>query len=295
VTPVSLGIGNCLVSLRVIRPHAAPPKTSARPKLRLVCCPPAGTGGCFFQSWSASLPGVELLAVELPGRNTRLRDELCTNLLTVADELTAALLPLLFCCNILPEHHSSINSSRYSPIPFALLGWSMGAWLAFEVEKRLEKRGLVAVALYAGGSRAPCCSHEDPDPLGARISELPPAEFWSRFEARYGRNPSLDHPTVRAWMLPILKADLGMTEGFGSRYDKISCPLRVFCARGDVRYTKAQISAWRVHAGGIFDEPLWLDAAGPAPHRLSENPSVLLDWLAESLGVKSGRSDMCVN
>ena len=53
-----------------VRPPGAPP-----PRVRLVCIGPAGAGACFFHGWGAALPDwVEVLPVELPGRNTRIRE-----------------------------------------------------------------------------------------------------------------------------------------------------------------------------------------------------------------------------
>jgi surfactin synthase thioesterase subunit len=53
-----------------LRPAAAPP-----PRVRLLCLPPAGAGASYFFGWGAALPDwVEVLPVELPGRNSRIRE-----------------------------------------------------------------------------------------------------------------------------------------------------------------------------------------------------------------------------
>ena len=45
------------------------------PRARLLCLPPAGAGAQFFRGWSDALPdGVEVLALRLPGRESRLRE-----------------------------------------------------------------------------------------------------------------------------------------------------------------------------------------------------------------------------
>lgn len=56
---------------------AACPRLPLRPvpHLSLVCFSPAGSGGTMFLSWQEELPDeVEVLAVELPGRSSRLRE-----------------------------------------------------------------------------------------------------------------------------------------------------------------------------------------------------------------------------
>ncbi len=56
-------------------PHEVRRPDEAPPRLRLVCIPPAGFGACYFSGWGAKLPrDIEVLPVELPGRNTRSRE-----------------------------------------------------------------------------------------------------------------------------------------------------------------------------------------------------------------------------
>ena len=55
-----------------LRARGAPP-----PRVRVLCFPPAGAGACFFHGWGAALPDwAEVLPVELPGRNTRMRERM---------------------------------------------------------------------------------------------------------------------------------------------------------------------------------------------------------------------------
>ena len=65
--------GACVLqSATELRARDAPP-----PRVRVACFPPAGAGACFFHGWGAALPPwVEVLPVELPQRNTRLRERL---------------------------------------------------------------------------------------------------------------------------------------------------------------------------------------------------------------------------
>ncbi|NEQ98651.1 MAG: putative thioesterase, partial [Cyanothece sp. SIO2G6] len=63
--------GKWLVSLGQHQPQ---------PKLSLFCFSPAGAGATFFRQWPALLPhGINLWAIRLPGRETRLREPLVTD------------------------------------------------------------------------------------------------------------------------------------------------------------------------------------------------------------------------
>jgi len=253
-------------------------------KLRLVCIPPAGTGACYFTAWATDTElreVAEVWAVELPGRNTRRAEPLRTDLIALACDIADALQPLLL--------EATVPST--APAPFALLGWSLGAWLAFEVALVLEQRGLRPAAVYAGGSRPPCASRDDCDPLGPSISQLPAAEFWLRFEGRYGRNPDLQRESIRKFVLPILRADLTLTESYPASSERLSSPLVAIGTRGDGRYTEAQLGDWARHAGGGFEE-VWFGGSQPGwatPHRLlADDPSPFLAWLAADLPARSG-------
>ena len=52
---------------------AAPP--AEPPRLTMICFPPSGTGAGVYFGWQYRLPaGVEMLAVELPARASRMKD-----------------------------------------------------------------------------------------------------------------------------------------------------------------------------------------------------------------------------
>jgi hypothetical protein len=63
--------------------------------------------------------------------------------------------------------------------------------------------------------RAPHLSAAEHDPDPTRLSELQhPDEFWAAFERRYGLSGGLQHPAMRALMLPVMRADFTMIETY---------------------------------------------------------------------------------
>jgi len=95
------------------------PQPDAR--LRLFCFPYAGGGASIYRLWHRDLPGgVEVCAVQLPGRESRWREEPFRRVPPLADAATEALAPRL---------------GR----PYAFFGHSMGAVIAFEVARRDRK------------------------------------------------------------------------------------------------------------------------------------------------------------
>jgi len=173
--------------------------------------------------------------------------------------------------------------------PFALLGHSFGAWLAFELAVELRRRGCgEPVKIYASANRAPCLAgpEHDPDTRGASLC-LPPASFWPHFEQRYGANPDLQSPAVRAFLYPLLQADFCAIDSYHAASEVLQCPIAAIGAHGDARYRTEQISAWKAHTSGEFQER-WFTAKPvhkwATPHRfLADDPSEFQSWLTEDL------------
>src|SRR5215216_1306806 len=92
----------------------------AAPRLRLFCLPFAGGGASSYRGWSNELPSdIEVVPVQLPGREDRLGEKPLQRIEDVVDGLIEALSPLM------------------RDLPFTLFGHSMGALVALEVTRRL--------------------------------------------------------------------------------------------------------------------------------------------------------------
>src|SRR5438105_14018756 len=99
------------------------PRRVRQPRLRLFCFPFAGGSVSTFVGWPALLPGdIEVWAAQLPGRAARIGEPAIGDMTLLLDRLEAAMAPAL-------------------DRPFALFGHSMGAIIAFELVRRLRRRG----------------------------------------------------------------------------------------------------------------------------------------------------------
>jgi medium-chain acyl-[acyl-carrier-protein] hydrolase len=93
-----------------------------RARVRLFCFPYAGAGASMFHRWPDALRSdVEVLPVQLPGRETRYREPLHRRIEPLAAALATALGPAL-------------------DRPFAFFGYSLGGLLAFETARELRRR-----------------------------------------------------------------------------------------------------------------------------------------------------------
>ena len=234
-------------------------------RLRVLAIPQAGMGAWAFHSWS--LPEtVELLPVELPGRNSRMLEPKGQSMRQLVTALVDAL------------------SNTLNELPFVVFGHSLGAWMAYEVCVELQKRrGPQPVGLVVSGARAPQLADpkNDADRVQPRMAELPSAAFWAHFERRYGNNPDLAHVAVKEHVEPLLKADFRLFETYQPRLAVLPYAVVACAAVGDDRVLDSQLEAWRERCGGGFAMRRF-DATWPpwaTPHRWPvDDPTAFLLW-----------------
>lgn len=161
-----------------------------KPRLRLICLPYAGGSASIYRQWHEDLPrGVEVCAIQLPGRERRFSEPAFTRMDAVVDALEVAL-----------GHHLDL--------PFALFGHSMGASIAFELAGRLEARGRPPLALMVSGRRAPHVP-----PRRAPIHALTDSGFVNALLKLNGTPAEvLANEELMALMLPLLRADFKLIE-----------------------------------------------------------------------------------
>ncbi len=203
---------------------AARPAASAR----LFCFSYAGGGGAAYRPFALGMPAaIEAVAVQLPGRENRLREAPLTSVPAIVE----ALLP-----------HIAAGADR----PFAFFGHSMGALVAFEVARALRDRGLATPArLFVSARRAPHLMECDPP-----LHPLPDEPFIAEIDRRYGGIPAeiLQHRDILELLLPTMRADMTAIETHrhvpGPALD---CPIHVFGGTGDTRAQREVLAPWREH------------------------------------------------
>lgn len=195
---------------------------------RLFCFSYAGGGAAVYRPFAAGLPSViDVCAVQLPGRESRLREAPLGSIATIVEAVTTQLAPFL-------------------DRPFAFFGHSMGGLVAYEVARALAAQRRDGPAhLLVSARRAPHLADTD-----APISNLPDDAFVAEIGRRYGGIPAevLQHRDLLELLLPALRADMGAIEAYrhaaGPRLD---CPITVFGGRDDERARREVLAPWREH------------------------------------------------
>jgi len=217
------------------RPHAG---------MRLYCFPFAGGAANVYRPWQQLIPlDVELLACQLPGRHDRMHEAPFTDATRLAARLADDL------------------ALEGDDRPFAFFGHSMGALVAFELARELQRRRAPLPAVLGVSGRAA------PD-SGAHHTTLHllPSSDLIRSLSVLGGVPEevLAIPELIELMVPVLRADLELVETY--RYVRdgglLHCPITVFGGSVDPMVDAAGLGAWqdcstrpvviRVFSGGHF-------------------------------------------
>jgi len=207
------------------------PKPNAR--LRLFCFPFAGGGASAYRDWAKDFPlDIEICPVQYPGRETRIREKLITNMDQLADAALAGLAP-------------------YLDRPYFFLGHSMGALVAYELATRLSKPGAAGPArLFASGYRAPQLPYRS-----SLRHDLPKDEFISVLRNLEGTpKEAIDSPELMEFMLPIIRADCQICDLYTYQTrPPLNCPITVYGGAEDVDTEPEALLAWKELTQSSFD------------------------------------------
>jgi medium-chain acyl-[acyl-carrier-protein] hydrolase len=211
---------------------ARPPKwlvcwpRSSRPRARLICIGHAGAGAAPFRAWAEVVPeDVEVCAVRLPGRESRLREPAFDDVET----LLAAALPAL--------------ADDLTP-PFALFGHCSGALVAFELARALRRSARPSPFLLAVSGRAPPAAQAGPGP------EL---DLRERLETLGGTSHEIfESPVLFEAFRPTLLADFRLDDDYRYRPEPpLDVPIVVFAGADDPRTGEA--AGWAAETSASFD------------------------------------------
>jgi len=206
-------------------------RADPRARVRLLCFPYAGGGATLFARWHDALPvEIDVCAVQLPGRQTRVGDPPIGRLDALVDAVDDGL-------------------SHLSDLPWALFGHSFGSLVAYELVRRRQEAGDPACCLFVAGCSAP---HLPPKfPLLHLLDD-------QRLLRELGRLESpdlawLDHPELLELALPAMRADLTACETYRAQPSaRLTCPITAFAAVDDPRVPISDVDAWREQTEGQF-------------------------------------------
>jgi surfactin synthase thioesterase subunit len=188
----------------------------------------AGGNRYSFNFLKPYLAGLNVVALELPGRGKRMNEELLLDI-----ELAAATL-----CNQILQHLKADN--------YIIYGHSLGAYLGLKVAGMLARIGKPAKQLVVSGNAGPGVREKK------SLHLLNDNEFIIELQ-KLGGMPDgfIDHLELMDIFLPILKKDFELIET--SNLDSIPpVNIPIFAMMGTEEETVSEISNWKRFTTNMF-------------------------------------------
>ena len=207
-------------------------RANSNASVRLFCFPYAGSNESAYRHWQQKLPeNIEVLPVQLPGRGSRIKEPLYSELRPLVRAASEAL---------------AVEMEK----PFALFGHSMGALIAFELARELRKQhGIQPAHLFIS---AKCSPQQQPeDPAIGRLSDAELIEILARYEGT--PRELLNDAELMRLVLPVIRADMALCNSYVYEPGPpLECPITVFGGLEDHVSSRACMESWQEHTKGPF-------------------------------------------
>ncbi|WPY01820.1 Thioesterase (plasmid) [Candidatus Trichorickettsia mobilis] len=201
--------------------------------VRLFCFHYGGGSATTYREWTKGLiEHVELVAIQLPGREHRFSEPLLYNISHVVDKL----------CE---------NFSSYIGKPFVFFGHSIGALIAFEFVRTLRRKGMPQPKhLIISGAKAPQVALKR-----APIYNLTDSKLIEEIRKYNGIPISiLEDEELMAIFLPIIRADFFISETYKyTSEEPLTFPITSLGGLGDDTFDFEDLLKWKEQTSSSFE------------------------------------------
>lgn len=196
-----------------------PPSSEALARVFLL--PYAGSGAGLFRGWPKQYGDLDLLPVELPGRETRLADRMPATFQDLAARMIDGLAGVL-------------------DRPYAFFGHCWSALLAYEVTAQLERSALPApVHLFVSSQVAP---HQGPVGRMLGMTDAEMADELATTIRALGGQP---HPALVSLYVEVLRTDVDVSRKYVVPDPAVvSCPVTAIGWTADEEVVADRMGGW---------------------------------------------------
>ncbi|OJX14241.1 MAG: hypothetical protein BGO77_02145 [Caedibacter sp. 37-49] len=208
-------------------------KKNPKAAIRLFCFHHSGGGASAYYPWVESLsPYIEMISIQLPGREDRFTEPLMSSLKDIIDALTEGFY-------------------LYTEKPFFVFGHSLGGFIAFELVKSIYQRySLYPQHIIISATKAPHM------PFRMKtLSSLENKTLKEELKIYNGIDEGiLNNDELLDLFLPIIRNDFSISERYHSA-DVASLPCDILHLSGDldVSVNEEEIQAWKAYTTGKFE------------------------------------------
>lgn len=201
--------------------------------VRLFCFHYGGGSASAYKEWVKDLLDyVDLIAIQLPGRESRFGESLLSNVPQVVSELYKDFDP-------------------YLNKPFVFFGHSIGSLIAFELTRLLRKHGIfMPKHLIVLGTKA----HQVPlkRPI---IHNLPDPKLTEEIRKYNGiPNDILENQELMSIFLPIIRADFSISETYQYTVEEaLDCPITALGGLSGDSFDSADLLEWKTQTSSSFE------------------------------------------
>ncbi len=204
--------------------------------IRLFCFHYGGGSASAYREWAKDLVDyVDLIAIQLPGRETRFSEPLLDNISDIVNEL-------------------SLNFHNYLDKPYILFGHSIGALISFEFTRILRKKAMQQPkSLIISGTKAPQVPLKRPP-----IHRLPSPELIQKIREYNGiPRDIIENKELMDIFLPIIRADFCISETY-SYYSEppLACPIMALGGLNDDTFDSQDLLKWQEQTTALFQYEL---------------------------------------
>lgn len=200
-------------------------------KIHLFCFHHSGGGASIFHSWIEHLSSsIEMIAIQLPGRESRFSEKLTNNLTEILENL-------------------SEGFNTFKETPFFLFGHSLGGLLAYEFAKKVYKKySLSPKHLIVSATKAPHI------PRKRALHSLDDRDLKEQLKIFNGIDDKILHnEELLQLFFPIIRSDFSISENYiNHTIIPIPCNITHLSGKNDKTINQHEILEWGKYTTADF-------------------------------------------